>query len=115
MIGREKLVDLLTDNLDGCDNPLQRCSDEQVERLAEHLLDEGVSLSPVATAEHWLDDMGNPLEPIKIASALMSEMNKLNFRKKNKPDDVSPLDITIIECLKHCLKQANKGEFHKKR
>lgn len=43
---KEKLIDLLTDNLDRCDNPLQRCSDEQVERLAEHLIQNGVIVPP---------------------------------------------------------------------
>lgn len=112
MTDKEKLIDLLTDNLDGCDNPLQRCSDEQVERLAEYLLGEGVSLSPIATAEQWLDDIGNPLESKKIAAALLSEINKFSFRKENKAEDISPLDITIIQCLKYCLELSNKGHFN---
>lgn len=28
MTDKEKLTELLTDNLDGCDNPLQMCMDE---------------------------------------------------------------------------------------
>lgn len=109
MDDKEKLIDLLTDNLDGCDNPLQMCTDEQVERLADSLLRNGVSLSPSDTVSQWLDDIGNPFEPIKIVAALHSEEYKLQFRREHKPEDVSPLDITIIACLKYCLGLANKG------
>ena len=53
----------------------------------------------------WLDDMDNPLEPIKIESALRSEMMKLEFRKANRPKDVSILDYTIIAALAEALRQ----------
>ena len=53
----------------------------------------------------WLDDMDNPLEPIKIESALRSETMKLEFRKANRPKDVSILDYTIIAALAEALRQ----------
>ena len=47
---KEKLIDLLTDNLPRCgnlphwDNPLQLSCDEQVERIADHLIANGVTV-----------------------------------------------------------------------
>ena len=46
-----------------------------------------------------LKDINNPLEPLKVASALNSEIMKFNFRKGNKPGDISPLDYTIMVAL----------------
>lgn len=40
------------------------------------------------------------LEPLKVASALRSEIMKLEHRKNNRPKDVSILDYTVIEALK---------------
>ena len=51
----------------------------------------------------YIDDVNNPLEPLKLKSALDSEIFKYNYRKKHKPKDISILDITIIYALKHCL------------
>lgn len=51
---REKLVELLTDNLPRCgnlprwDNPLQLSCDEQVQRIADHLIMNGV------TVQEWI-------------------------------------------------------------
>lgn len=41
---RDRLVELLTDNLSHCDNPLQGTYDEIVERLADHLIANGVQI-----------------------------------------------------------------------
>lgn len=62
MTDREKLVELLTDNLPRiggfpkCDNPLQYTSDEIVERIADHLLANGVIVLPckVGDTVYWL-------------------------------------------------------------
>lgn len=54
MSDREKLVELLTDNLPRCgnlpsrDNPLQLSCDEQVQRIADHLIMNGV------TVQKWI-------------------------------------------------------------
>ena len=51
---REKMVELLTDNLPRCgnlpswDNPLQLSCDEQVQRIADHLIMNGV------TVQEWI-------------------------------------------------------------
>lgn len=50
-------------------------------------------------AEQWLDDMNNPLEPIKVDAALKSEIMKLNYRMEHKPESVNELDYTIIAAL----------------
>lgn len=43
---RDRLVELLTDNFPHCDNPLQDTYDEIVERLADHLIENGTILPP---------------------------------------------------------------------
>lgn len=53
----------------------------------------------------WLDDMDNPLEPIKLKSALDSELFKLNYRKEHKPKEINILDYTVIYALIHCLEE----------
>lgn len=51
---KEKLVELLTDNLPRrgnlprCDNPLQLSCDEQVQRIADHLIMNGVTVQETA-------------------------------------------------------------------
>lgn len=55
--------------------------------------------------EMWLDDMDNPLEPIKLKSALDSELFKLNYRKEHKPKEINILDYTVIYALIYCLEE----------
>lgn len=57
----------------------------------------------------WVDDMNNPLEPIKLLSALNSEILKLEYRKANKPKEISILDYTVIYALKDCLDRYSDG------
>jgi len=49
--------------------------------------------------EQWLNDLSNPLEPLKVRAALESEIIKLNYRKEHDPESISDLDITIIAVL----------------
>lgn len=56
----------------------------------------------------FLDDIENPLEPIKLSSALESEIFKYEYRAKHDPQKISPLDYTIIYALKHCLEEQLK-------
>lgn len=51
------------------------------------------------------DDMRNPLEPLKVSSALKSEIMKLEFRKQSKPESISVLDYTIIAALQKALEE----------
>lgn len=54
---RDRLIELLTDNLPRCgnlphwDNPLQLSCDEQVERIADHLLANGIIVPPVKVGD----------------------------------------------------------------
>lgn len=54
--------------------------------------------------KQWHNDMENPLEPIKVYSALKSEILKLELRIKNRPKDISILDYTVIAALQKALK-----------
>ena len=63
---REKLVELLTDNLPRignlpkCDNPLQYTIDEIVERIADHLISNGVTVQECKVAE--IDQFKLPID-----------------------------------------------------
>ena len=45
------------------------------------------------------EDMNNPLKPLKVEQALRSEQMKLEYRKKNKPNEINILDYTVIAAL----------------
>ena len=53
----------------------------------------------------YLDDIGNPLEPLKLQSALESEIFKYTYRKEHKPQDINILDYTVMAALKDCLER----------
>ena len=56
----------------------------------------------------YLDDIDNPLEPLKLSSALKSEIIKYNYRKENNPKEISMLDYTVMYALKYCLDEKLK-------
>lgn len=58
-----------------------------------------------ACQAQYLDNINDPLEPLKISSALKSELLKLQFRKAEKPESISPLDYTVIAALKEALEK----------
>lgn len=51
----------------------------------------------------WLNDINNPLEPLKLSKALDSEIFKLKYRMENEPEKINMLDYTIIAALQDCL------------
>lgn len=55
--------------------------------------------------KQWLREVENPLEPLKLSSALNSELFKMEYRKNNKPEDIHILDYTVIAALKDCLER----------
>ena len=57
----------------------------------------------------YLDDIDNPLEPLKLQSALQSEIFKFNYRKEHRPQDINILDYTVMYALKHCLEEQLKA------
>lgn len=52
-----------------------------------------------------LDDMGDPLEPLKISSALNGEIMKFEYRKEHDPKKISILDYTIMAALVEALEK----------
>ena len=56
----------------------------------------------------YLDDIDNPLEPLKLQSAIQSEILKFNYRKEHKPQDINILDYTVMAELKYCLAEQLK-------
>lgn len=59
--------------------------------------------------KQWHNDTENPSEPIKVYSALKSEILKLELRIKNRPKDISVLDYTAIAALQKVLKNNLEG------
>lgn len=53
----------------------------------------------------YLNDINNPLEPLKLQSALESEIFKYNYRKERKPSEINILDYTVMAALKDCLER----------
>lgn len=62
----------------------------------------------------YLDNIKDPLEPLKIGSALKSELLKIQLRKAEKPEDISVLDYTVIAALKEALEKRVQGETTEK-
>ena len=65
---------------------------------------------PLQDLEHIKD----PLEAIKVTSALQSECLKIDYRKKYKPEDISPLDYTIIAALMKQIPTKPKTDENKR-
>ena len=67
---REKLVELLTDNLPRCgnlpswDNPLQLSCDEQVQRIADHLIMNGVTVQEWISVKKHLPQENEPEDTV---------------------------------------------------
>ena len=53
----------------------------------------------------WIDDLNNPLEPLKLSCALNSELFKLKYRKENKPKEICSMVYTVIAAVQDCLKR----------
>ena len=85
-------------------NTLQ-CILDCFERLAQYedLEEQGqlVVLPPVKGA-----DIDNPLEPLKVYSALKSEVMKYEYRAEHEPQKINVLDYTIIKALQDVLTRA---------
>jgi hypothetical protein len=94
-----------------------RKHDGDAMRLANKLLGERDTLKKALeryeNPTQWLNDINNPLEPIKVAAALRSEILKYNFRLEHKPETISELDATIIYALRNVLSQAQEQETQK--
>lgn len=58
----------------------------------------------------YLDNIDDPLEPLKISSALNSEIFKFEYRKEHDPKKISILDYTIIAALVEALEKRTGEE-----
>jgi hypothetical protein len=81
---------------------------DEIERLERELatLTADIEAGRLVRLPEFPQDMDDILEPLKVQSALNSEIMKLNFRKEHKPKDVSVLDYTIIAALYKVLTEA---------
>lgn len=50
-------------------------------------------------------DMGDPMEPLKIEAAARSVFMKIDYLKEKDPSKISPLDYTLYACCYHALEQ----------
>ena len=117
-----KRGDVLATNLsdiDSCvaDNINMYCAEKDAIKTLEYLQKQGIeNLAALAEEmEHfnrlkkhetqWLDKIGDPLEPLKISSALDSEILKFEYLKKHDPKSISILDYTIIAALVEALEK----------
>ena len=90
----------------GCCVDLEKGSDDlSVEMLNVKPFDLVRLAYGLVAAVQRLDNINDPLEPLKISSALKSELLKLQFRKAEKPESISLLDYTVIAALKEALEK----------
>ena len=85
------------------------------EKVKDKIFTDAMEAAALEMFEHYetlkkmesqtLDNINDPLEPLKISSALKSELLKLQFRKAEKPENISPLDYTVIAALKEALEK----------
>lgn len=52
---------------------------------------------------------GDPLEPLKITSALRSELFKMELREEHDKSSISILDYTVIAALQECLERRTQN------
>lgn len=89
--------------------PCIECAEEH-EQIAEWLEELKILREYKEKMEmQYLDDIDNPLEPLKLQSALQSEIFKFNYRKEHKPQDINILDYTVMHALKYCLEEQLKA------
>ena len=107
---KEKLVDLLTDNLPRvgnlpqCDNPLQYTINEIVERIADHLITNGVT---VQERGYWasLTDCANAGVYCSVCHKKVYKEDYARCNRKNKlRSDYCP------HCGSKMMSQPSKGE-----
>ncbi len=98
------------ENSPNCIPKLEKAAADLLKSQQVRILELERAKNPVEQAEQWLSDIENPLEPIKLAAALNSEVFKLQYKLENCPKDISVLDYTIIACLKKELEASKTVE-----
>ena len=103
---REKVKDkIFTDAMEAAADTLGILKDHKINTTVQ-LLEMYETLKKMES--QTLDNINDPLEPLKISSALKSELLKLQFRKAEKPESISPLDYTVIAALKEALEKRTR-------
>ena len=107
---REKLVELLTDNLPRCgnlpswDNPLQLSCDEQVQRIANHLIMNGVTVQEWISVDDRLPDScgfpcllcgENSFGQIRVFEGFTGYMERGKFEWHSNQEDID-IDVWTI-------------------
>ena len=103
---REKVKDkIFTDAMEAAADTLEILKDHKINTTVQ-LLEMFEHYETLKKMEsQTLDNINDPLEPLKISSALKSELLKLQLRKAEKPENISPLDYTVIAALKEALEK----------
>lgn len=106
---REKVKDkIFTDAMEAAADTLGILKDHKINTTVQ-LLEMFEHYETLKKMEsQTLDNINDPLEPLKISSALKSELLKLQFRKEEKPESISPLDYTVIAALKEALEKRTR-------
>lgn len=106
---REKVKDkIFTDAMEAAADTLVILKDHKINTTVQ-LLEMFEHYETLKKMEsQTLDNINDPLEPLKISSALKSELLKLQFRKAEKPESISPLDYTVIAALKEALEKRTR-------
>lgn len=106
---REKVKDkIFTDAMEAAADTLGILKDHKINTTVQ-LLEMFEHYETLKKMEsQTLDNINDPLEPLKISSALKSELLKLQFRKAEKPESISPLDYTVIAALKEALEKRTR-------
>ena len=92
----------------------EECAEAWNKRKRSEVLTEGM-LDAIENPLQELDNMADPLEPIKVVSAMESEAMKMEMRKEKAPGSISILDYTIYAALwkriPYELGKDEQGEF----
>ena len=101
---REKLIDLLTDRIPGIDNELRYVDDERVERLADHLIANCVT---IATDNNVGDKLTPTAEDLSAVAYKSSATNADRIRAMSD----EKLAEWLLEIMKHKVACFGEGAF----
>lgn len=76
----------------------KKAADEWNQRKWSEVLTESM-IETIENPKQTLDNMDDPLEPIKVVSAMKSQSMVLTYRQEHEPDKVNILDYTVIAAL----------------
>ena len=87
---KDRLIELLTDDLEGADNPLMYVYEEIVERIADYLLENGVTVPLLKVGQvvwvsrnRYYKTIKAPLESRKILSVQLYKNGDIQYHYKD--------------------------------